>query len=233
MATPRWLQLTNPRYLSDDELENISSAASLLVTLSPVDITGIPAHVTYCQVIGVLHRIRLLCNYFTYALEWLDIVEDRVEIDWNVADRPYERHEWNSAVLAQATAMTHPHVYREPGPPRAGQLSREWRRHLRHNLSDFMRINLGYFAHTTTTIHVVQVFERVGKIKFNAVYNILTHRGSQRAWGIRFLVEGNINGEQRSNITVNALEHLSLDLSTAVPAIRRARSMRELGSDYY
>ncbi|KAH9928139.1 uncharacterized protein B0H18DRAFT_954125 [Fomitopsis serialis] len=214
MATPRWLQLTNPRYLSDDELENISSAASLLVTLSPVDITGIPAHVTYCQVIGVLHRIRLLCNYFTYALEWLDIVEDRVEIDWSVADRPYERAEWNNAVLAQATAMTHPHVYRERGPPRAGQLSREWRRHLRHNLSDFMRINLGYFAHTTTTIHVVQVFER-------------------RAWGIRFLVEGIINGEQRSNITVNALEHLSLDLSTAVPAIRRARSMRELGSDYY
>ncbi|EPS99998.1 hypothetical protein FOMPIDRAFT_129888 [Fomitopsis schrenkii] len=111
----------------------------------------------------------------------------------------------NSPIDWNAFGRDHPR--RASGDAR--QLTESMRDYLEHEIPMFLRLYGYYFHHFMAKIYVVQVFEK-------------------RAWGIRFLLQGRINGVELTLISVPALAHLSLDLTTVVPSIKRARSMLEV-----
>ncbi|EPT01922.1 hypothetical protein FOMPIDRAFT_1041075 [Fomitopsis schrenkii] len=239
MATHWWRVVTNPSFLTDDELHAIMDADYIVLSLTPSDPTTIPETVTFCQVIGVLHRVwRTSQPRYSYINGWINLDEAGNDaIDWNAFGRDHAR---NLATLRRATAIARfPPTVGPPegvfkdiaklrratakahspplvGPsegvkslPITGQISDRMRRLLQRETYVFFHTHIYFFQHAETDIYVVQVFEK-------------------HAWGIHLLLRGRINGAQRTLISVPALAHLSLDLTTIVPSIKRARSMLEV-----
>ncbi|EPS94028.1 hypothetical protein FOMPIDRAFT_1055456 [Fomitopsis schrenkii] len=213
MATNWWRVVTNPSYLTDDKLHAIKEAHRLIVSLTPSNIEAIPTAVTFCQVIGVMYRAwRPLPVRYSYRIRWVNLVDAGSDaIDWSAFGRDHPR---NLATLKRATAIARPRPLFESsegvgGKCVDGQLSEGLRDHLQREANLFLQTHRYFFHHSETDIYLVQVYEK-------------------RAWGIRFFVRGWINGVKRTLISVPALAHLSLDLSTIVPSIKRAHSMLEV-----
>ncbi|EPT03285.1 hypothetical protein FOMPIDRAFT_1047270 [Fomitopsis schrenkii] len=213
MATNWWRVATNPSFLTDDELHAIKDAHRLVLSLTPSDPTTIPETVTFCQVIGVLHRVWCTSPLrYSYINSWINLEQvGNDAIDWNAFGQDHAR---NIAILKRAADIADPppHVEFSEGvqsQPIAGQISDRVRNFLERETYVFFHTHRYFFHHRETDIYVVQVFEK-------------------RAWGIRFFIRGIINGEMRTLISVPVLAHLSLDLTTIVPSIKRARSMLEV-----
>ncbi|EPS94026.1 hypothetical protein FOMPIDRAFT_93609 [Fomitopsis schrenkii] len=203
MATNRWRVATNPSILSDDEIDAIKDADRLVLSLAPSPPAAIPRTVTFCQVIGTMHRVWLppknnhpSCDYMT---SWIDLdATDNGPINWNVVGRD---HPQNIEILKQAMLRARPYRSADRASGDARQLTESMRDFLERETSMFLRLHGYYFHHLMIKVYVVQVFEK-------------------HAWGIRFLVRGRINGVERTLISVPALAHLSLDLATVVPSIK-------------